>query len=340
MSKQINSTVRIDNTRLRERIQKLIPRIQEYRDRGRSIGEQDTKTKLIGPVLEALGWNIRGDDVEQEYKARPRDNPVDYALKMSGVPILFVEAKALGQKLSDPKIIGQVLGYATVAHVEWCVLTNGDEYHLFNASAPVHAEEKLFCKTQVSEGKIEETVSMLSLFSYANMRENVIETMWKAYFVDRQVRTALLDMVNSADDSLIKLVRKKVPALKSKEIGDSIVRMGIRIDPPTPDFPPPPEPPGTGGLADLVASGILKVPAPLFSKYKGQTFEATLLSNGEVEFRGQKYTTVSAAGQAVRQAITGRKMGTNGWTFWRVTGVDGKTRTLGQVRDTHRRKKP
>ena len=328
---------------LRELIERLGSKIREYRDRGRSIGEQDTKTKLIGPVLEALGWNIRGDDVEQEYKARPRDNPVDYALKMSGVPVLFLEAKALGEKLSDSKIIGQVLGYATVAHVEWCVLTDGDEYHLFNANAPVHADDKRFCRTRISEGKPEEIVTALSLFSFANMQENVIEVVWKAYFVDQQVRTALLGMLNPVDEKLIGLIRKKVPALKRKEIADAVVRMGIRIDPPT--WPPvtnggkPPDPPHKPSLAVLIKAGLLKAPAQLSTKYKGHTFEATLLTNGEVEFQGTRYTSPSAAGEAARATITGRKMNTNGWSFWWVTGVDGKTRTLGQVRDAHRRGK-
>ena len=62
--------------------------------RERSIGEQNTKAMLIEPVLEALDWDVRDwDDVQREYKVKPKDKPVDYALKISRMPKLFIEAK-------------------------------------------------------------------------------------------------------------------------------------------------------------------------------------------------------------------------------------------------------
>ena len=51
-----------------------------------------------------------------------------------------------------------------------------------------------------------------------------------------------------------------------------------------------------------------------------------------MEFQGRKYTSPSAAGEAARATVTGRKMGTNGWSFWQVEGDGGKPQTLGQVR--------
>ena len=67
-------------------------KIRRWHDKG--INEENTKTALIHPVLRALGWDI-GDleEVQQEYKRRPRDKPVDYALLLLRVPRLFVEAK-------------------------------------------------------------------------------------------------------------------------------------------------------------------------------------------------------------------------------------------------------
>lgn len=46
-----------------------------------NIGEQDTKAALIVPILRALGWDVEDlEDVKLEYRRRPADNPVDYAL--------------------------------------------------------------------------------------------------------------------------------------------------------------------------------------------------------------------------------------------------------------------
>ena len=54
-------------------------RITKYQRQG--IGEQDTKAALIVPVLRALGWDLEDlEDVKLEYRRRPSDNPVDYAL--------------------------------------------------------------------------------------------------------------------------------------------------------------------------------------------------------------------------------------------------------------------
>lgn len=77
-------------------------RIASYQ--GLGIHESDTRASLIDPMLNALGWRV-GDlwQVRLEFRHRPTDNPVDYALMNRGKPRLFVEAKALGRNLDDPK---------------------------------------------------------------------------------------------------------------------------------------------------------------------------------------------------------------------------------------------
>ena len=120
---------------LSEALEKVRKKIIRYQ--GKDMNEQNTKTALINPILRALGWDV-GDleHVQQEYKRRKRDKPVDYALLLFREPRLFVEAKALGQNLGDRKWANQIMGYATVAGVEWVVITNGDEYRIYNALAP------------------------------------------------------------------------------------------------------------------------------------------------------------------------------------------------------------
>src|SRR5262245_11096096 len=125
-----------ETAKLREAITDIVAKISRFKDR--ALGEQNTKASLIEPILEALGWAVRDpDEVHREYKATSKDSPVDYALALLREPKLFVEAKGLGEVLSDRKWIAQVLGYAVVAGVEWCVLTDGDEYRFYNATAAV-----------------------------------------------------------------------------------------------------------------------------------------------------------------------------------------------------------
>src|SRR6476619_3335919 len=92
------------NARLVQTIRDVAAKIQRFQ--GRSLGEQNTKATLIEPVLEALGWDVRDpDEVHREFKPTTKDCPVDYALKLLREPKLFVEAKGLGEFLSDRKWI-------------------------------------------------------------------------------------------------------------------------------------------------------------------------------------------------------------------------------------------
>ncbi len=337
------------NAELLQVLSLLRTRIPGYRER--CIGEQNTKAVLIDPVLEALDWDVRDwDDVQREYKVKPKDKPVDYALKISRMPKLFIEAKGLGENLLDRRWVNQVISYSAVAGVEWCVLTDGDEYRFYNAVAPVEAEEKLLCKVRISEGSEEDVASSLALLSRSNMEGNLLASLWAAHFVDRRVKAALAGMISSADKSLIRLLRKRTGKLQPREITESLRRLIIQIDqPPTPK-PPPVRPPGKRerppraqgkrrayhvhgvALADIIKAELLAPPVKLFRRYKGQMMEAVLLADGQVEFQGTRYSSCSTAGEAARATITGHKMNTNGWTFWQTRGDDGKLHELAQTR--------
>ena len=216
---------------LKETIKSTVAKIARFKDRG--LGEQNTKASLIEPILESLGWDIRDpDEVHREFKPVPRDSPVDYALKLLRKPRLFVEAKGLGEDLADRKWIAQVLGYATVAGVEWCLLSDGDEFRLYNAVVPLDAEEKLFCKLRLSETSEADAVRILRLISRSNMEENLINVLWSAHFVDRQVRDSLARLIDTVDKRLIRLIRLDSDKLSPKEISESIRRLDIRISQP------------------------------------------------------------------------------------------------------------
>lgn len=345
-----------DKVQLQKAITAITARVRKYRDAG--LGEQDTKASLIEPLLEALGWDVRDpEQVRREYRTDSKDNPVDYSLHLVRKPRLLVEAKGLGESLSDRKWIGQILGYATVAGVVWCVLTDGDEYQIYNASAPVDASEKLLCHIRLSEEPSDEVARILGLISRGNMEENLLETLWNTQFVDRKVRAVLQEMFQKPADGVVRLIRVKEPKLSPKQVLDSIRRLVVRIEPPPLHFKParstsqPPAHPRTAvrrvkrvakgqkqygvGLSQLIAAGFLASPLRLYRRYKGRVLEANLLPDGQVEFAGEVYKTCSTAAEYARSVVTGRKMNTNGWVFWQYDTSPGKTMTLEQVRSAY-----
>src|ERR1039458_9447725 len=60
-------------------------RIEKSRQRTITIGEENTKLALVGPIITALGWKLENiDEVRHEYKRRPQYNPVDFGLFQYG----------------------------------------------------------------------------------------------------------------------------------------------------------------------------------------------------------------------------------------------------------------
>jgi predicted type IV restriction endonuclease len=348
-------------SRLREVIREVVAKIRRFQER--NLGEQNTKASLIEPVLEALGWDIRDpDEVHREFKPTTQDKPVDYSLNLLREPRLLVEAKGLGETLSDRKWIGQVLGYATVAGAAWCVLTDGNEYRFYNATVPLDADEKLFFQVRLADGSEEEAAETLGLISRSNMEENILDVIWKSHFVDRRVKQALQGMFEDRDRGLIRLIRRKVSKLSPKEIIESLRRLDLRIESVAPIHKPStpssghkpatktllraaisPSGPRRKGkkvkyeatLAQVIGAGILSPPLRLFRKYRGQVMEATLLPDGGVEFQGTRFKTCSTAAEFARSTVTGRKMHTNGWDFWQYHDAKGKKSTLFDARQAY-----
>jgi hypothetical protein len=321
-------------------LEQIRERIERYRA-SLPINEQNTKAALIDPVLRALGWDIEDvEEVHREYKVKSADNPVDYALLVLRTPRLFIEAKALGDSLEDRRWAGQIMGYATVAGVEWVVLTNGDEYRIYNSHAPVPVDEKLFRTVRVQDD-CATAAETLRLLSKGQLTENALDTLWQAYFVDRQIRGALEGLFAPAPDAaLVRLVAKRLPKLAAAEIRAGLSRVRLHLDFPQVELParggfdrarprvrseaqPSPVRSGDATLLTLIQNGVIHAPLELTKTYKGQRYTARVDADGSVLYAGQRYTSVSTAATAARRTVSSGRLATNGWVFWQFEDTDG-----------------
>ena len=171
---------------------------------------------------------------------------MDYALFLGATPRLFVEAKGLGENLGDDKWARQILGYASVAGVAWVVLTDGNEYRIYNSHAAVPVEQKLFRRVVIAspDPNAGET---LALLSKTQLQDDRIEVLWRADFVDRQVRVAVESLFSSdVPADFARLIRKRVPALAVRDGRANLGRARVTIDHRTAQqaaIPPPTLPP-------------------------------------------------------------------------------------------------
>jgi predicted type IV restriction endonuclease len=338
-------------------------RIQQVRDRKELIGEQNTKAALIDPLLTAMGWELQEiDEVRREYRRKPQDNPVDYTLFLNRTACLLIEAKSLEKDLGDRKWISQNISYAAVLGVKWCVLTNGDEYRIYNSHAEVDVDEKLFRKVRISDSEPKFIIDTLVLLSKDKMRGSLLDEMWKAHFIDRRVRLAFERLLGEDDAVLIRAICKLANGVTPSEARASLKRAIITIDFPlpkvleqpvaqaVPSIPPKPAPSSAhreagkkarvttialaeATLPNLIAAGFVKAPLELERTYKGVRLTASIQPSGTVRFGGADCVTLSAAGGVARKSVlatppTEPPPATNGWTFWQFR--DPKT---GNLRD-------
>lgn len=320
--------------------------------RGKAIGESNTKSVLIEPVLGALGWDVVDlDEVRREFKRKPGDNPVDYAIFLLRTPRLFVEAKALGENLGDDKWAKQIMGYASVTGVEWVVLTDGDEWRIYNSHATVPVEEKLFRRVSVSsdEPRVAET---LALLSKGQLQDNQIEVLWRADFVDRQVKAAIEGLFAPEPPAdFLRLLRKRVTRLPPADVRASLGRARVTLDYPAIRVPPPSTPrqtvkppttvkvmnkqPATKPadddktpwrnvtLHDLISAGVVRPPLDLETAYKGHLLKARVEADGAVTWDGTRFDSLSLAGAMARKSIVGAPPGRE----YRTAGRSGGSAT-------------
>ena len=93
------------------------------------------------------------------------------------------------------------MGYTGVAGVAWVVLTDGNEYRIYNTHASVPVEKKLIPYDPLTDEEDTGVVQSLDLISRAGLRENRLEAHWQEQFVDRQVQEALKGLFGSEPDT-------------------------------------------------------------------------------------------------------------------------------------------
>ena len=91
-----------------------------------SASETATRNQLIEPLMRVLGWDAADPDlVVPEYSVG--HGRVDYALMQFGKPIVLIEAKKLGTKLTAETLL-QAFGYVDDPTVKYVVVCNGDNW--------------------------------------------------------------------------------------------------------------------------------------------------------------------------------------------------------------------
>lgn len=173
--------------------------------------EESTKQFLILPLLRGLGYDVYNpQEVTPEFTAdfHKKNEKVDYAVYINGIPKIFVEAKALNTKIN--KNAPQLSRYfSTFPSVHLGILTNGLEYHFFTDLNDANImDSKPFFVFNIANYTDEEFNNLVkfskNLFDYES-----IKIMAESLIYFQSFKTVIKEIIENPNDDFIKFVIKE-----------------------------------------------------------------------------------------------------------------------------------
>ena len=197
---------------LRDRVKSVWLKVREHAKRSLNlhISEADTRAKFVDPLLAALAWD-EFEDTERERAIPHSGERVDYVLKIDGIDTVFIEAKPLGSPLIEKDIV-QVIQYASVAGVRWCLLTNGIQLKLYDQFNPEELTRKFVFEIDLVKPEEEdfgEIFGALWLLS----KEAIAQGELDFYAKSEEIRGQITELSKNQNSPLIRFLEK---GLKSR----------------------------------------------------------------------------------------------------------------------------
>jgi hypothetical protein len=173
--------------------------------------EESTKQFTILPFLRGLGYDIYSpQEVTPEFTAdfHKKNEKVDYAISINGVPRIFIEAKSIINKIT--KSAPQLSRYfSTFPSVRLGILTNGIEYHFFTDLKDTNImDSKPFFVFNITN-YTDEDFSNLVKFSKNLYDYESIKSMAESLTYFQSFKTVIKEIIENPNDDFIKFVIKE-----------------------------------------------------------------------------------------------------------------------------------
>jgi hypothetical protein len=169
---------------------KLVERIKAFSQSDLGSSEANTKKRIIEPMLDMLGWDCLGNEVQLEYPIQVGSSSVhvDYAMRLEGKPVILVEAKPFDVNLSADWA-SQIISYGKIEDIRWVVLTNGKVVKIFDTKAGKGEKECLI--TAIDLPRLPRDSIALSLISRESILTGEIESAAKRLATTKEAINSL-----------------------------------------------------------------------------------------------------------------------------------------------------
>lgn len=191
-------------------------------DKG-ALSERDICRKFIEPMFEALGWDVRGEDVKEQ-ESQPDGRP-DYVFYIEGKLSFFLETKKA--KVLTETDIKQAVNYAKNRNKRWAVLSNFEETIILLCNTKEkHISRHVFRRVSLDRPESAEELFLLSKESFENgLIDGEAETEGRVKQTVR-IDDELLDDILSWRKKLIDSIKENNPKeTYSKETLEEIAQL-------------------------------------------------------------------------------------------------------------------
>jgi hypothetical protein len=198
----------------RSEIDEYVQRCQQLIESSPQMDEENTKVKLVQPLLELLGWDLYSTEVALEYTIPMASSSthVDYALLVGDSPVVFVEAKPVRTELTDSEV-QQLRSYMRQElDVDWGILTNGKSFEVLTKNRHENGGEEVSV-VQFGLEDLAENPSVLELLTKESIRSGKSDKVAKQVAQTNRAIRDLQDNEDSVTASVAEAVRSEVGEL-------------------------------------------------------------------------------------------------------------------------------
>jgi type I restriction-modification system DNA methylase subunit len=212
--------------------------VEDYKDiiaKGKkdAYNEERVKIAFVLPLLEALGWNPRTDEVLPEQATLT--GRADFGLRVGGRTKIFVEMKSFIKNLNGHDIVKgrprsyseQAIQYAWGMKADWAALTNFEETKLYDSHVN-KPEDGLVWKKTLKFTEYESRFDELWLISKHSVVSGALDA-YEAKTERPPVDKAFLDDLMNCRQLLAENIRKNNPSLSYDEVNESVQKILDRL---------------------------------------------------------------------------------------------------------------
>ncbi|MEW6669443.1 MAG: type I restriction enzyme HsdR N-terminal domain-containing protein [Thermodesulfobacteriota bacterium] len=210
---------------------RIIQQLKKYQGilaeaKNRDISESDTVVIIADMLADLFGYK-KYIEITTEFAIR--NTYVDLAVKMGSEVRFLVEAKAVNVALKDPHV-KQAIDYAANQGIEWVILTNGVDWHIYKVHFRQPIEKTLVYEFDMLQAnhRDPQLIDCLGNLTREGFTQSSMTSFWQQQQATSKFSLAALLLSPALLQALRRELRRLGPGIKvDEEYLESVLRNDV-----------------------------------------------------------------------------------------------------------------